>query len=674
MGGAALIIRKMTASFGVLQNRTLELQPGLNIIEAPNEYGKSTWCAFLRAMLYGVDTAQRAHAGVKPDKVLYAPWSGAPMEGTMELTHEGKDITLTRTTRTPNAPMREFSAVYTGTSQPVSGITAENVGETLTGATLPVFERTAFIGAGSLGVRHTAELEKKIASLVTSGEESSSFTEASERLRALQRKCRYHGAGRLPELEAQISDTRARLDAMDSVAQKLAETEERVQSLQAERTVVPETPSEEDTAERERIEEELAQCTAEADAERLYAARCGKNAASIREELRQSTFHGADPDSVAERVRSDTERCERAGKTAKAAVPGTWLWILFLVLAAGLAYAGMRFQKLCWAGAVACLLTAIAFAVARCFIKRDRKMAAKLSEKILHRYGAASAADIPTLFENYRKRWNEAAELDASCERSREALRTLSEKELALRGTPTDTGTAAGAGESAEERQLREEAARLRGRLEALGDPMAEESRLRELEAEHTRLEAELESLNTALEEMKIADEEMQAETSPALARAAAEILSQLTHGAYTELTLDRMLNVNVRAEGDTVAHESAYLSRGTVDQIYLALRLALCEKLLTGADPCPIVLDDALINFDDERMAAAVDTLEALSQHRQILLFTCHRREKEYIERKEPEESEPPEEPEPTQWNDPEPYETPNDPAPWDDPQEPDE
>ena len=58
-----MIVRKMTASFGVLQNRTLELSPGLNIIEAPNEYGKTTWCAFLRAMLYGIDTAQRGRAG-----------------------------------------------------------------------------------------------------------------------------------------------------------------------------------------------------------------------------------------------------------------------------------------------------------------------------------------------------------------------------------------------------------------------------------------------------------------------------------------------------------------------------------------------------------------------------------------------------------------------------------
>ena len=103
-------INKMTASFGKLENESLSLHPGLNVIYAPNESGKSTWCAFIRAMLYGVDTAERARAGYLPDKLRYAPWSGAPMEGSMELTAGGCDITITRSTRQKNAPMREFSA------------------------------------------------------------------------------------------------------------------------------------------------------------------------------------------------------------------------------------------------------------------------------------------------------------------------------------------------------------------------------------------------------------------------------------------------------------------------------------------------------------------------------------------------------------------------------------
>ena len=83
-----MIIRHMQGTFGTLDGEQLRLDTGLNIIYAPNESGKSTWCAFLRAMLYGIDTSQRARAGFVPDKQKYAPWSGKPMAGELELEQE----------------------------------------------------------------------------------------------------------------------------------------------------------------------------------------------------------------------------------------------------------------------------------------------------------------------------------------------------------------------------------------------------------------------------------------------------------------------------------------------------------------------------------------------------------------------------------------------------------
>ena len=146
-----MTIHKLTASFGKLQNETLRFHEGLNIIYAPNESGKSTWCAFIRAMLYGVDSSERTRAGYLPDKLKYVPWSGAPMEGTMELTADHCDITLTRTTRSKSAPMREFSATYTGTNVPVENMNGANAGELLTGVTKDVFRRSAFIEQGNVG-------------------------------------------------------------------------------------------------------------------------------------------------------------------------------------------------------------------------------------------------------------------------------------------------------------------------------------------------------------------------------------------------------------------------------------------------------------------------------------------------------------------------------------------
>ena len=89
--------------------------------------------------------------------------------------------------------------------------------------------------------------------------------------------------------------------------------------------------------------------------------------------------------------------------------------------------------------------------------------------------------------------------------------------------------------------------------------------------------------------------------------------------------------------ERDSVLpRRSLALSRGTVDQLYLAVRLAICELVLPPEKQVPIVLDDALANFDDGRCALALEALARLGEERQILLFTCHSREARLAEGRE--------------------------------------
>lgn len=636
-----MIVRKMTASFGVLQNRTLELSPGLNIIEAPNEYGKTTWCAFLRAMLYGIDTAQRGRAGKKPDKVLYAPWSGSPMAGAMELSFGGKDITLSRSTRIPSAPMRVFSAVYSRSVQPVPGLTGENAGETLTGASLPVFERTAFIGPAGLGVQQGAELEKKIASLVTTGEESGSFSEAEARLRAMQRKCRYRSSGRLPELEAEMAAVKEKLAAMEETAEELARAEEMAENARIHGASAQKDLADARQKQREDIKYQLETCQAAREKAESEALRREQASAAADEALRAGLLRGAEPDeTAAERARTDVRRAKKAEHAARAPGVGLWVWILLVLLAGGFAAAGF-YRSVFWFGTLAALLALAVLGIASVVRSHDRADANRVLHEILDRYGAETPEDIPGNFAAYVSQWEETDAFARAAEEEREYARRLAEKELRLHQELAailggDTAPQRQITESEKKEQLlREETARLRGRLDTLGDPMVLKSRLRELEAEHERVESEMEALTAALDELALADEEMRSEFSPALAKSAAAALSRLTGGAYTELTLDRELNALVRCAGEPVLHESAFLSRGTADQLYLALRLALCDMLLGGEEPCPIVLDDALINFDDARMGYALDYLSEIAQRRQILLFSCHSREKRYMQSK---------------------------------------
>ena len=74
-------------------------------------------------------------------------------------------------------------------------------------------------------------------------------------------------------------------------------------------------------------------------------------------------------------------------------------------------------------------------------------------------------------------------------------------------------------------------------------------------------------------------------------------------------------------------------LSKGTVDQLYLAVRLAVCQLCLPGEERAPLVLDDALVAFDDGRMKLALDCLVEVAGERQVLLFTCQSREGKAME-----------------------------------------
>ena len=132
-------LRKLKASFGRLEGAELELHSGLNVIEAPNESGKSTWAAFLRAMLYGVSTSDRVRSGVLPDRMRYQPWSGAPMAGQAELLWHGRDITLRRTSPGGGKPMGNAEAVYTGTEERVPELRAGVPGEVILGVPEAVF-------------------------------------------------------------------------------------------------------------------------------------------------------------------------------------------------------------------------------------------------------------------------------------------------------------------------------------------------------------------------------------------------------------------------------------------------------------------------------------------------------------------------------------------------------
>ena len=635
-----MMIHKLTASFGKLENETLTLHDGLNVIYAPNESGKSTWCAFIRAMLYGVDSSARARSGYLPDKLRYAPWSGAPMEGSMDLTADRCDITIQRRTKSKSAPMREFSAVYTGTNVPVEGLNASNAGVQLTGVSRDVFVRSAFIEQGTVAVTGSPELERRISSIVSTGDEQTSYSEADARLRTWQRKRRYNRRGLLPELEGKMDESKHLLEEMNGSAQNLALLNERLESAKRDCAQLEEAVAESRKRQRReamlRLGEGRAQAAAASDAHD----RAMEQLSDRREDLRRSAFAGRPYAEVAQETREDLQSLSELIAAAKKKVSFLPALLLF-ALAVGSAALYTVKQALPYALAFIILAAVLGVAAIVLLMRGNRlrraaEQAAEERRRILKKYRAQSGGEIAAQLKDYEGRVAALADAEqaeqtsrAAWERARARMSDLEEQALSDLDFSSGSSEAARLGrelsaarEAAE--RLSAQIAGLNGRLSVMGDPLVLASDLSCMSEEYELIQAEYDAIALAIDTLRSADAELQSRFSPELGRVAAEYMAQMTGGRYTDVLINRDFSALTRTSSDAVARESEYLSAGTLDLLYLAVRLAVCELALPEGESCPLIIDDALVNLDETRQEQAMKLLAQIAKERQVILFSC--------------------------------------------------
>ena len=205
---------RMKATFGNLDEAELTLQAGINDLCLPNEQGKSTWAAFLVAMLYGIDTTQRAAKDRIPEKVRYQPWNGKPMWGLLEVEADGKVLVLQRTS-TKSRPMGELQVYEKETGLPLPAYTAENCGLKLLGVERSVFERTAFLKGEELTVTRDTALSQRLENLAAGSDGEDNYEQAANRLKQWKNRIRYHKTGLLPEVESRLQEVSHAVSMLD---------------------------------------------------------------------------------------------------------------------------------------------------------------------------------------------------------------------------------------------------------------------------------------------------------------------------------------------------------------------------------------------------------------------------------------------------------------------------
>lgn len=111
-----------------------------------------------------------------------------------------------------------------------------------------------------------------------------------------------------------------------------------------------------------------------------------------------------------------------------------------------------------------------------------------------------------------------------------------------------------------------------------------------------------------------------------ALEKKAGEIFGGLTSQRYDGMNISKTFDITVNDKANFGGKEIDFLSSGTADQAYLSLRLALSELICDQNEPLPLLLDDALAQYDDRRMETALEFLNEYSKQSQIIMFTCHK------------------------------------------------
>lgn len=117
---------------------------------------------------------------------------------------------------------------------------------------------------------------------------------------------------------------------------------------------------------------------------------------------------------------------------------------------------------------------------------------------------------------------------------------------------------------------------------------------------------------------------EWERKSQPEVYRTASRLLSQMTNGAWTQVRMNAQGELEVVDSVKTV-RPPHLLSLGSRQQLYLSLRIALLLSAPNVGCSVPVLCDDILVNFDDERRRGAALALAELARYRQVILLTCH-------------------------------------------------
>ena len=589
--------------FGKFHDRTISFNDGINIIYGKNEAGKSTLHTFIRGMLFGIERG-RGRAAKNDLYTKYEPWENSgTYEGWLRLEKDGTIYRIERRFRKENKSLK----IINETKGLEEEATPAFVSSLLDALTETMYNNTISIGQLKSATEDgmVTELKNYIANMNTTGNISLNITKATAFLRNQKRSLE---AGLIPEASREFTSLLAEIRNVEA---EIAgpEYENQLAAYQNMRTQVKGLIDNTQTQKKD-LDEKLANGK-KVLSDNGFTDRASVDAMSSDAERLYSEYNTLNGEC------NKKSRKVLSGLTAVLGVAG-------LGAAATLGYFNLTaYLPVCGAAATA----AVIFFIISLFILQKDKEYHRLFDNTSSELGALLARHLgdsavsEDAMNAFRARMGEFSKLCDMVTQSEAEIRKFLED---LSNLQTKQ---AGCSEMIEKQQRTQW--ELEKKLEHLSNCKNKAKALKRTLAENDRIHDEIVAIDLAQETMADLSSSIRDSFGLYLNKEASQYITGITGGIYDSMSIDENLNVFLNTKTKLVPLEN--VSSGTMDQVYLALRLAAAKLLQGSGSGFPLIFDDSFTQYDDERLKTALEWL-ASAYGGQIIIFTCHRREAQML------------------------------------------
>ena len=589
--------------FGKFHDRTISFNDGINIIYGKNEAGKSTLHTFIRGMLFGIERG-RGRAAKNDLYTKYEPWENSgTYEGWLRLEKDGTIYRIERRFRKENKSLK----IINETKGLEEEATPAFVSSLLDGLTETMYNNTISIGQLKSATEDgmVTELKNYIANMNTTGNISLNITKATAFLRNQKRSLE---AGLIPEASREFTSLLAEIRNVEA---EIAgpEYENQLAAYQNMRTQVKGLIDNTQTQKKD-LDEKLANGK-KVLSDNGFTDRASVDAMSSDAERLYSEYNTLNGEC------NKKSRKVLSGLTAVLGVAG-------LGAAVTLGYFNLTaYLPVCGAAATA----AVIFFIISLFILQKDKEYHRLFDNTSSELGALLARHLgdsavsEDAMNAFRARMGEFSKLCDMVTQSEAEIRKFLED---LSNLQTKQ---AGCSEMIEKQQRTQW--ELEKKLEHLSNCKNKAKALKRTLAENDRIHDEIVAIDLAQETMADLSSSIRDSFGLYLNKEASQYITGITGEIYDSMSIDENLNVFLNTKTKLVPLEN--VSSGTMDQVYLALRLAAAKLLQGSGSGFPLIFDDSFTQYDDERLKTALEWL-ASAYGGQIIIFTCHRREAQML------------------------------------------